>query len=1126
MVITTTGLRLEVGRAPFTLRLVERATGAILLRTADRLRQVAGLLTAPSVVVDQETTTLNLELGPDEDVLGFGEQFGRLVKNGQRLRLRSEDACGTGTGLAYKPVPVWHSSQGYTGFVNTGAVVTADVGHSMPSVLSLGLDDSAIDLYVFAGADPRARLTAYTALTGRATAPQPWAFGYWMGRCRYHTSEEMLEVGRSARAHGVPMDVLHLDPDWLVVDRLNTDFIWNTSRFGERKQFVDDLAELDLRLSVWELPYLDPASPIFEEAEREGYLVRRTDGSLAAIQKTPTPDGRMRALIDFTNPAAKRWWQQMHREFLDDGVAVFKTDFGEALPDDVALFDGTPANQAHNLYPLRYNGAVSEAIAEFTDRPPLVWGRSGWAGSHRYPGQWAGDAESTVVGMQATVRGGLSYAMSAPGFWSHDIGGFFGPELTPALYVRWTQLGALSPLMRAHGLRPREPWPSATTPSRSAGSGCACATRCCPTCGRWRSSPQPRAGRCCAPWACTTPRTAWPAVSTTASSSGATCSSCRSSTTAPRRRDARSTCPRASGSTCTTTPGMPARLPHRRRPAGAHAGAGARRRRHPTGRGRRDRPLRAGPSRSPWTLHAYGAAEAAVTTLVGFDSQPAVVGTRWCGMGADVRPPTDPGEERWIDLGEKLARLRDLARARDLDTLVLREPAALTWLLGARVNVPQTLDAACLDVVVHLGEAADDVDGASVRPGLTVVTNAIESPRLRDTELAGLGSACDLGWEVVPWWESRDGKLPTGPRVGSDRPLAGTVPVGVDLAALRRRLTPRQQHLLSEVSRDTAAAATAAALALSPAMTGYAAAGELARQLLERELDPIVLLVGGADHLDTHRHPLPLAEAVGERAMLVACGRRHGLVASVTRIVSFTPLDDEQRDAYARCCGSSRPSSTPPGSGRGSATSCRRAARHTAAGFRPRGVAPPPPGRPQRLPAARVPRTPSSDVGLGDGSVVAWNPSAVGWKVEDTTLVLPDGARTLVTDEHWPSLEVGVAADPTCSCADPDPQDPAHSLAPQADPPRRRSDHHAQPAHRRRLGGRRLRPRGHQPCQRVGCRPRRMVRPGGRTARRRRCRARLRRVVRPAGPAPVRHPARRRQTHRRARRHPGQPARP
>src|SRR5690606_16490438 len=144
--------------------------------------------------------------------------------------------------------------------------------------------------------------------------------------------------------------------------------------------------------------------------------------------------------------------------FLDDGVAVFKTDFGEGCPDDAVARDGTPSNHLHNLYPLKYNAAVSDAVADRTGRVPLVWGRSGWAGSHRYPGQWGGDAESTVAGLQATLRGGLSHALSMPGFWSHDIGGFFGPELTPGLYVRWTQFGALSPLMRAHGLRPREPW--------------------------------------------------------------------------------------------------------------------------------------------------------------------------------------------------------------------------------------------------------------------------------------------------------------------------------------------------------------------------------------------------------------------------------------------------------------------------------------------------------------------------------------------------------------------------------------------------------------------------------------------------------------------------------------------
>ncbi|PSL08386.1 alpha-D-xyloside xylohydrolase [Haloactinopolyspora alba] len=450
-------IRVRVRRSPFAVRVLDGA-GRTVLRTAERLRQVAGFPMAPPVLAEPGTTTLQLELDTDEDVLGFGEQFGRLVKNGQQLRLRVDDALGTGTGMAYKPVPVWHSTAGYTGLFNTGAEVNADVGHVRPSVLSLRVADEAIDLYVLAGPDPKDRLAAYTGLTGRAPVPPLWAFGYWMGRCRYHSRQEMEAVARGMREHRVPCDVLHLDPDWLVVDRLNTDFVWNTDRFGERRELVTALEDLGCRLSVWEVPYLDPVSPRYREAEEHGYLVTRADGGVAHVAGTPTPDGRHRALVDFTNADARVWWQRMHDEFLDDGVAVFKTDFGEGLPDDVAPADGTPANHAHNLYPLRYNAAVSERIGSRTGRNPLVWGRSGWAGSHRYPGQWAGDAESTVAGMQATVRGGLSYALSAPGFWSHDIGGFYGPELTPELYVRWTQLGALSPLMRAHGLRPREPW--------------------------------------------------------------------------------------------------------------------------------------------------------------------------------------------------------------------------------------------------------------------------------------------------------------------------------------------------------------------------------------------------------------------------------------------------------------------------------------------------------------------------------------------------------------------------------------------------------------------------------------------------------------------------------------------
>ncbi|HVD63001.1 MAG TPA: M24 family metallopeptidase [Lapillicoccus sp.] len=349
--------------------------------------------------------------------------------------------------------------------------------------------------------------------------------------------------------------------------------------------------------------------------------------------------------------------------------------------------------------------------------------------------------------------------------------------------------------------------------------------------------------------------------------------------------------------------------------------------------------------------------------------------------------------ERWADLPEKITALADVGSDHGLGTVVLRDPANLTWLLGSRVNVPQTLDTACLDVVV---------DVASRR--VTIVTNAIESPRLRDTELADL----DADWVVVPWWETRDPQLPTGERVGSDRALPGISSVAAELAGLRRHLTGRQRRLLREVCVDAAAAATATAPRLGPGTTEYAAAGAFARELLDRELDPIVLLVAGAPRLDAHRHPLPTSEPLGRRAMLVACARRHGLVASVTRIVSFTPLGPAEHNAYERLLHVEQVflDASRVGARLGDVVSAGCAAyathgfdpeewhRHHQGGFS--GF------QPRDFPAHR-----SSDALLTEGAVVAWNPSAAGWKVEDTTLVLDGGPEPLVHDDAWPTVKIG-----------------------------------------------------------------------------------------------------------------------
>lgn len=140
----------------------------------------------------------------------------------------------------------------------------------------------------------------------------------------------------------------------------------------------------------------------------------------------------------------------------DQGVSVFKVDFGEAAPAEGIYHSGRTGFYEHNLYPLRYNKAVAE-ITQKEKGYTLIWARSTWAGSQRYPLHWGGDAETSNGAMSSELRGGLSLGLSGFSFWSHDVGGFVtkSPE---NLYNRWTPFGMLTSHVRSHGEPPTEPW--------------------------------------------------------------------------------------------------------------------------------------------------------------------------------------------------------------------------------------------------------------------------------------------------------------------------------------------------------------------------------------------------------------------------------------------------------------------------------------------------------------------------------------------------------------------------------------------------------------------------------------------------------------------------------------------
>ena len=383
-------------------------------------------------------------LSPGEKIFGCGESFTGLDKRGQRLVLWTDDANGVQNQGMYKPIPFFMSSRGYGMFLHTTAPITCDFGYSFGGVNALMLGDDELDLFVFLGS-PKEILDEYTKLTGKSPLPPLWSFGLWMSRCTYSSEAQVREVAAKLRDNRIPCDVIHLDTGWFETDwRCNYEF--SASRFTDPRKMIADLKNQGFHISLWQLPYFVPKNTLFNELVQKNLVVRDPKGNL------PYED----AVLDFSNPATVEWYQAKLGNLLKMGVGAIKVDFGEAAPNNGLFASGRTGFYEHNLYPLRYNKAVAEITKKVTGEN-IIWARSAWAGSQRYPIHWGGDAENTDDGMAAELRGGLSLGLCGFSFWSHDVGGFVG-KASEDLYRRWLAFGMLTSHSRCHGTAPKEPW--------------------------------------------------------------------------------------------------------------------------------------------------------------------------------------------------------------------------------------------------------------------------------------------------------------------------------------------------------------------------------------------------------------------------------------------------------------------------------------------------------------------------------------------------------------------------------------------------------------------------------------------------------------------------------------------
>jgi Xaa-Pro aminopeptidase len=341
------------------------------------------------------------------------------------------------------------------------------------------------------------------------------------------------------------------------------------------------------------------------------------------------------------------------------------------------------------------------------------------------------------------------------------------------------------------------------------------------------------------------------------------------------------------------------------------------------------------------------------------------------------------------DRAIKRERLLAVLETEAAPSLLLTSHAAVSWYLdGART---------------HTSLAGDPVLAVRVdRDGDRVAAFVNEAERLRLEELPD-----GIPVTTVPWFGALADAFGDAEGMLSETAIAGP------LRAARAQLLPAETDRYRSLGADAAAAMTDVLARAGGMRDERAMAAAVGGALLERGIDPVVILVAGESRLAL-RHPLPTLAPLGSRAMVVVCGRRHGLIANLTRWVGLTAQSSEHADAEARILEVEADLLAATRTGETLSTVLAAGAssygRHGfgadewlnhhqggAAGYNGRD--------PRAVPGA-------SDLVVA-GQAFSWNPSALGAKVEDTVLIGPAGVEVLTRDDRWPVREVRGLRRPT-----------------------------------------------------------------------------------------------------------------
>jgi alpha-glucosidase (family GH31 glycosyl hydrolase) len=365
--------------------------------------------------------------------------------------------------------PFYLSSRGYACFIKGTWPGTFDFCVEDPQRVKIQFEGPSLEYKIYFADNP-GRLTAAHALdAGPPVLPPRWMYLplRWRNEhshlAQYYDgtpvtgpfNSQVMEDVLMMRAFGIPCGVYWVDRPWGSGHVGYDDFEIDPKRLPNFAEMVRWLNSQQMHMLLWIAPFFQ--GKMETEALAKGYNLPGQPH-----QSTNYP------MVDFTNPAAKDYWQEGVAKLLKLGVAAFKLDRGEEnIPESgpYKVFDGRSIRENRNAYPAMYVHAAYDIARKYRGGDFFLMPRGAYTGSSPFGVFWGGDIGGTQEGLRASIIAVQRAAVMGYPNWGSDTCGYNQQLMELEVCARWLAFSCFTPIMEVGPTRNLAFWSMPRTPS-------------------------------------------------------------------------------------------------------------------------------------------------------------------------------------------------------------------------------------------------------------------------------------------------------------------------------------------------------------------------------------------------------------------------------------------------------------------------------------------------------------------------------------------------------------------------------------------------------------------------------------------------------------------------------------